>query len=170
MLTKVLKVSFLSGSIASVFMAIYFAVLFFSGVNIFDFAYNLDFWIPLIFLIIAVKLFRDRYNGGVLHFWQGISITFITGTVIGSVLFIFIYLFLGQIYQEEYQEQVNNALRVMNENKAQMTKSLGEDGFEYRRNQLKKLTPLSMGGAKFAWEWILSLIYGLIVTVFFRRK
>ncbi len=81
-----LRISLVFGTIAGVAMVLYFAVQqYMVGDNGLTRMTELDVLITLLCGLFAMGYYRDRKQGGVLHFWQGAIIGIETG-VIGTLL------------------------------------------------------------------------------------
>ena len=94
------------GVIASALLALLFMVLYSMGKHPLFVPLFLDIRLLMlpIFMFIAMKDFRDSQNGGVLHFWQGLTVGFITFTTVAvfTSLFIMLMAEVSGSFLEEY--------------------------------------------------------------------
>lgn len=100
-----LRVSLLFGTVAAVMVLVYFLVLqYLVSTNALTEMTSLDILIVLLCMLFAMGYYRDRLQGGMLHFWQGAIIGIETG-VIGTLLScLFIYLIVKWIDPSSFTE------------------------------------------------------------------
>ncbi len=105
------------GILAAVISMILFLILYYSGKNPLLIPPFLDFRIILypIILVFAIRDFKENKNGGVLHFWQGMSVGLLSILISSFLMAIFIFIF-GIFFEPEFvpeyirlmTEQINN--------------------------------------------------------------
>jgi hypothetical protein len=72
--SKYLRVAYLFGLLGAGLVLLYFFTFYALGANPVREMNRLDLLIILLCTLFAMGYFRDRHNGGVLHFWEGLAV------------------------------------------------------------------------------------------------
>lgn len=110
-----------------------------------------------LFIFFAEKEYKTYKNGGILHFWQGMSIGFFVYTL-ASIVFVFsqiIYFALDTEAVSNYQEA---ALAFLNDRMDIYKEQFGDEGFERQLEDIRTVTK---------WDLILSSTIKKIIAGFF---
>jgi hypothetical protein len=159
------------GLIASLLLALLFVVLFFSGRHPLFIALIYDIRLLLIpaFLFFAMKTFRDSENGGILHFWQGLTIGFITFTSIGLLMGGFIML-MAEYSPAFLDEYISSRLEVL---QLQIGPQNDETSLRVFQEQIDKM-PLTRPfdlAVDYFWKTVLIGIFlNIILAVVLRKQ
>lgn len=81
------------GSLSGIAVVGFYMLLYLAGLNLFGPVSILGIWIPILFIVLATRYYRDHNLGGTMTYGQGLAIGFMT-TIFSVILFgLFFYLF-----------------------------------------------------------------------------
>ncbi len=151
------------GGLAVILSIILFLVLYYFGQNPLLIPPVLDFRIILypIILVFAMREFKEKRNGGILHFWQGMSLGIQMVLIIAFLMALFILVFGSLIepgFISEYIREMMNQVRTMN---AEAVDRIGRETIDRTLEILPSTTILDLAIDYF----IKSLPYGLFLTI-----
>ncbi len=147
-----------------------FLTLYFLGKNPLFYIQPFDFGLIPLFLFLATKDFRDRYNGRVLHFWQGMTAGFFVYLGIALVSSIFIFLFLEWVDCNLVAEFITNRMEMMEKSKDVAAEGLGKEAFEKVYNEVKLTTASVLAVDNFLKKAILGLSFTILISVILRKQ
>lgn len=169
-----LLVPFKYGFIGSLMIILGLIVLFYLGRHPLLLNPILDARIPIYALItfISFKVFRDQYNGGIMHFWQGMAIGLIAYMVmtLGAALFIFIFSGIGNTHFLEEFIRIKSEQLIANKEAYIAAYGVGEEAYNYAIEGLP-LTQASDLALHYIRQSIpIGLFLTIILSVLLRRK
>ena len=159
------------GVIASALLALLFVVLYSMGKHPLFVPLFLDIRLLMlpIFMFIAMKDFRDSQNGGVLHFWQGLTVGFITFTTIAVFVSLFI-MFMAEMSGSFLQEYISARLELLEVNKVQFSEALNEQFVQGQIDALPLTSPFDLA-LDYFWKTIaIGIFLNIILAVVLRKQ
>lgn len=143
-----------------------FLALYYKGMNPMGAASWMGAWIPVVFICLATKRYRDDYNEGFLTYGQGFKTGLMT-TFAASLLFaLLVYIFATLIDHsmlEMYKTEMRNG---MEETKFIFSDEMYERGLE----SIEKLTITTLAYNDFFMKMLGGLVVSLITAAIFRRQ
>jgi hypothetical protein len=151
------------GILAGIISMILFLILYFSGKNPFMIPALLDFRILLypIILVFAIRDFKENKNGGILHFWQGMTVGLLAVLTGAFIMAIFIIVFGGLIQPEILSDYIRQMTEQINSLNEQVRESVGRQAIE---KTLELLPATNIMDLSFDY-FIKSLPYGVFLTI-----
>ena len=128
----------------------------------------IDILLLTIFIFFSIKEFRDRYNSGQLHFWQGVSIGFMTYITIAIISAISI-LILIQIDPELLQNYIESRVAFIKANDATLIEEIDEQAYIDALEGVKKTTALDLVLDDFLKKSIIGLFLTIIIAIILRK-
>lgn len=159
------------GAVASALLMILFVVLFYSGKHPMSIPVFFDIRILILplFMVIAMKDFRDNKNGGVLHFWQGFSIGFITFVMLAIIISFFIMIFVA-IDPDFLQFYINERVNLLIEHRDQLTESIGEETVQLQLDKLPFTTSIDLAIDYFIKTLGIGIFLNIIISIILRKQ
>jgi hypothetical protein len=159
------------GAIASALLALLFIVLYSMGKHPLFVPLFLDvrlIMLPL-FMFVAMKDFRDSQNGGILHFWQGLTAGFITFTTVAVITSLFI-MFMAEVSPNFLPEYISARLELLEGNKAQFSEALNEQFVQGQIDSLPLTRPIDLA-VDYFWKTIaIGIFLNIILAVVLRKQ
>lgn len=158
------------GAIGGVFAILMFFILVMMGkipmisIRLFDFIL-----IPS-FLFLAVKEFKDYYNNRELRFWQGMTVSFFTYTVIGAISGLFIYIYLTYFNNDLFLEFVTHELEKINLNKELIVNQMGEDTYADLVSSMESSEVKHSAWDDFLKKGLVGLFISPVISLFMRTN
>ncbi|MBS0001402.1 MAG: DUF4199 domain-containing protein [Cyclobacteriaceae bacterium] len=151
------------GFLAGIISMLLFLILHYSGKNPFLIPPLFDFRIILypIVLVFAIRDFKENKNGGILHFWQGISVgvqTVLTGALLMAIFILFFGGLIETAMVPDYILEMTEQIKSMNED---VMNSVGSDAIS-RSLELLPTTDIYDLALDY---FIKSLPYGVFLTI-----
>ncbi|MFP4092717.1 MAG: DUF4199 domain-containing protein, partial [Cyclobacteriaceae bacterium] len=128
-----------------------------------------SFLIVPFFVFFSIKEFKKYYNGGFLHFWQGMTLGFVAYMTLALVYSIFLWVYLELIDPDLLQEYVVNRVEMMNVSRDKMVEQLGEETFTEALGQLKNVRPSDMALDAFFRNVFAGMFITIIIAVAMRQ-
>jgi hypothetical protein len=151
------------GSIATLLSIILFLILYYAGQNPLLIPAFLDFRILLfpIFLVFSIREFKENYNSGFLHFWQGFSIGLMVILIIAFLMSVFIWIFGSWVEQEFVSNFIQLSIDQIESARKKIQDAIGEEELTKVLEILPSTTLFDL-----ALDYLLkSLPYGLFLTI-----
>ena len=167
-----LLVPFKYGFLGSFLIILGLLVLFFMGRHPLLLNPVLDARIPIYALIIfiSIKVYKDQYGHGVMHFWQGMVMGMIAYLImsLGAALFIFI---MGEISATNFlDEYIRISTGQLVANKELFIESIGEKTYIDTLAQLPTTKPIHLAVDYLLKSMPIGLFLTIILSVLLRRK
>lgn len=159
------------GSLAGTLIVVYFFVLYFSGISLFDPYYKADFWVTIPMISLGIWYIR-KFND-TLRIWQGLIFGFYVFIVCASIGALFYYIFLTFIDPDFMVNSFNlrlNELEVAKDaaQNPEQVKYLEEAIVEIGRIR-DEATPFDIAMDKILIHYIIGLIVTLVTSILFRK-
>lgn len=165
-----LVVPFKYGMVGGILSIILFLVLYWAGINPLIKGIFFSFFFIPIFIFFSVKEFKKYYNAGFLHFWQGMSIGFITYMIIALVSATFIWIYLDSINTELLREYITDRVGLMDSSRENLVEQLGKDSFEQALSAVKLTTALDMALDDFIRKVAIGFFITTVISVVMRQQ
>ncbi len=167
-----LLVPFKYGFIGSLMIILGLVVMFYMGRHPLLLNPVLDTRIPIYALIIYIsfKIFKEQYNDGIMHFWQGIAIGMIAYTVMSFGAALFIYIFSEFSSSNFLSEYIRIATGQLVDNKDLFIETIGEKTYTDTLAQLPATRSIHIALDYLLKSMPIGLFLTLILSVLMRNK
>ena len=162
-LSPIYKVSIKYGAIAAILSIALFLILYYAGKNPLLIPAFLDFRILLfpIFLVFSIRDFKENFNKGILHFWQGFSIGVLVIGLIALLMALFILIFGSWIEPGFVSGFIQTSIEQIESAREKISTAIGEEELTKVLDILPSTTLYDL-----ALDYFLkSLPYGLFLTI-----
>lgn len=122
-----------------------------------------------VFIFFAQKDFRDHVSGGVLHFWQGMTIGFFVYSAVALLFSVFLgmYLWLDPTLLPTYKE---SALEFLTNQQEMYEEQFGEDGFQVQLDGIEAVTATDLWLSSGVKKIIAGFFVTPVISIILRRK
>lgn len=171
-LNPIYKVSLKFSAIGALFTILLFLILYYSGQHPLLIPAILDFRIILfpIILVFGIREYRERYNHGILQFWQGLSISFLCILNISLSIALFILLFGGLFETSFVNEYIQQSIQNINEAKEILIGSIGQEAVQKSLELLPTTTISDLAIDYFLKSLPYGIFLTIIISLILRRK
>ncbi len=194
---KYLKQIVLFGIVGGILDYVLFVVLYGSGVKALDLSHSLDFWMPLVFILMAIY-YCKKVNYDIISFVQCYLVGLTTSLIFVFIACVLVYVHVAVLDPNYFTDSITFSIQEielemgLGEISADTISStvIDEKGFKYEStvlnskelstsdikrstyaiNQLKETTKELYVLGRFAKLLLPSLAYTLVLSVFFRRS
>ncbi len=163
-----LKYGFFGGLLGIAVMGI----LFYFGTNHPQlFPVFLDFRILLfaVFVFFSIKEFKDYYQAGILHFWQGMIVGITCYLTISLVISLGIAIF-GSVESEYVGRYVSEITAVLEENREALIEKVGEESYRTQMETLPFTSIYDLAIDYMLKSMFIGLFLTIIISVILRRQ
>lgn len=171
----ILQLSLKYGVIGAALNLVVVLILYFSGKHPLLFPFFLDprILIFLIFIYFVIRDYKENFNQGYLHFWQGIILGVVTYTTIGLLgsLFIFTFSRLNPEFLESYISGAMNGMELAKEELLNGPQKVRMTIEEYNRHltALQETSSATLAADYFLKSLFLGFLIPLLYSVLFRK-
>ena len=167
-----LLVPFKYGLIGSLMIILGLIVLFYLGRHPLLLNPILDARIPLYALIIFIsfKIFKEQYNGGIMHFWQGMAIGMLAYTLMATSAALFIYIISKVNSSNFLTEYIRISTGQLVTNKDLFIETIGEKTYTETLAQLPSTQPIHLAVDYLLKSMPIGLFLTIILSVLLRKK
>ena len=167
-----LLVPFKYGLIGSILSILALLVLFYLGKHPLLLNPVMDARLPLFALIIfiSIKVYKEQYSGGIMHFWQGISIGMIAYVLMAFTAALFIFIFSKISSSHFLTEYIRIAMAQLVENKEVFIETVGEKTYIDTLAQLPNTQAIHLAVDYLLKSMPIGLFLTLILSVLLRNK
>lgn len=158
------------GTIAGGLTIILFLVLFLMDVNPLIESRIVDLVLIPIFLYFGLKDFRDYRNGGILHYWQGMTVGVIIYLLMALISSIWILSFLELISPDLLVKYILDRTELLESSKLQIIEQMGEQTFLDSKAELQDITAFDLALDDFLKKSIIGLMLTIMISVILRKK
>lgn len=166
----ILKTALNYGALSGLVSFIVFMVLYWMNLNPLGPASWLGAWVPILFIILATRHYRNYENGGYLFYWTGFRIGFLTACsaafVFGALSWFFVSYVDGEILDRFKQE----SLEAMELTEGMMKSIVGESAFEQSVQSITNMEMIEVTTSDIFNKMLGGLISALIIAAFLRRE
>lgn len=128
-----------------------------------------DLIIFILFVLFSCKEFKSYKNGGILHFWQGMTLGFLTyapATIIFAVG-VAIFFWVDPNLLEDFKVQ---ALQYMEGNKAEFLNDMSEEQFATQLGTIQTVTTTQMISGGAFKKFMAGFFVTPVVAIILRKK
>lgn len=158
-------VSLKYGLFGSGFYILLFFILAYLKDNPYDTIKWADFLLIPLFVFFAVKEYKDIYNNRELRYWQGMTVGFITYTVMAVVAFLFVYLYFGIINPENLLEYKDEKIALVMSQKDRTISEMGEDTYRRTLDSVRAITKINLSLDTFLRKEFIGLFLTIVISV-----
>lgn len=126
------------------------------------------FLIP-VSIFLSIKFFKDYSNSGFLSFAEGMTVGFVTYTLIGLLSTLGIWLIL-QFSPDLFEVIKGQKVDLLSENKEMIISQVGENSFEATRKSIGGLTPWNIALNDGLWKIIPGMFFSIIISIILRKN
>ena len=163
------KGALLYGGILVVFLALGFTGLYLAGQHPVIMGRYLQFILPPAFAFLMLRVFKEQWNGGLLHFWEGMTMGFLYALTIGIGTGFVAYIFVAWVDPELMVQWKALLVEQTELQKQKMGDDFSDTAYTTTLEAIQSATP-----ANIFQDWILKMGgVGLFATSFitiFMRK
>jgi len=167
---QLIRTGVLYGAIGGAIVIVLMLGLYFMGRNPLIDIRIVDVVVLSVFLVFSMREFRDKFNNGALHYWQGVSIGMVTYIVTALISAIFILVFVEFIKPDILQEYVTNRLELLDLNKQQLIDTINADAYEKAVEGVKKTKASDLALDDLLKKSFIGLFLTIIIAVILRKK
>jgi hypothetical protein len=164
------KISIRYGLIGAALIMIMFLVFYFSDENPLQELQMFDLFIIPIFVFFGVKEFRDRYNGELLQYWEGMTTGTIISLLIASITALFLYVFMAWVDTSMLSEHVQLMLNGLEETRDKIVEEMGAESYIESYEKVKDTSMRDIVVDSFAKKIIIGFLITSVVAVVLKRK
>ncbi len=164
-----IKVALKYGIAGGAFFIILFLILYYTNENPLIYSKLIDVFILLIFLVFAIREFRQVYNNGKLHFWQGMSVGILTYIGMAMISAVFIYIITTIVDPQLLTHYIESRMIMLEENKDTLIETINEQAYLKSISGVKNTTAFDLALDDFLKKSITGLIITIAVSVIFRK-
>ncbi len=155
-----------------------FAVLLFSyfilsafGVNpLLDISsFFFDGFIFFWFIYFAQKEYKDYRNDGILHFWQGMTISFFVYAII-SILYLIFLITKMNFDSSVLERYILETTRLLGDQKNMIISRLGQEVFNQQMERVKNITVSEVIFSVFVKKIAVGLLISPVVSIILRKR
>ena len=157
----VLKTALNYGALSGLVSFIVFLILYWMNFNPLGPSSWLGAWVPIIFMVLATRHYRNYENGGFLMYWNGFRISFLTACEAAFVSYID-----GEILDRFKQE----SLEAMELTEGMMKSIMGESAFDQSVQSITNMEMLEVTSGDIFNKMMGGLLCAFIVAAFLRRE
>jgi hypothetical protein len=119
-------------------------------------------------LLLAIKFFKDYGNNGLLSFSEGMTVGFVTYSLIGILSTLGIWLIL-QFSPDLFSAIQQAKWAVLEQNKETIISQVGEPSFLQTQKSLKEISFLDISINDGVWKIIPGLFFSIIISIILRK-
>ena len=128
-----------------------------------------DLAVFFLFIFFAGKEYKDFRNGGILYFWQGISLGFIV-LIPATLLFsIFLFVIFYQ-YPELIEQYREGAKSMVDAQKELYVETFGEEAIQDQYKQIESRQSIDLILRNSGWKVLTGFLVTPVVSIILRRK
>lgn len=154
------------GALSGIASFIVFLAIYFKGMNPLGSVSWIGAWIPIVFICLSTKFYRDHYLSGFMTYGQAMKTGLLTALAASFLFVLLIYIF-ATVIDASIIEQYKNEMRSgMEETKFMFSREMFEQGME----SIEKLTMATISYNDFFMKMIGALLVSLITAAVYRKQ
>lgn len=122
-----------------------------------------------IFIFFSIKEFKDFKNNKQLRFWQGMTVGFVTYTVIAFGAAVFTFIMLEFVDPALMQEYIQDRLQMMAESKESFVEQLGATVYDKTIVDIKAVTAYIIAIDELLKKMLIGMFFTIIISVILRK-
>lgn len=156
----------LVGSLLSV--ALFFIMLFFDKNPLVTNRF-FDFLLLPIFIFFSIKEFKKYHNNGILHFWQGMTVGFLTYLGVAIIFALFIWGYLEWISPALLQDYIADRTALLLNSKQNIIEQFDEETYSKTLADIKMVTAGDLALDDFVKKLITGFFITSVIAIIMRR-
>jgi len=159
------------GALATVLLGLLFIVLYSMGKHPLFVPLFMDIRLVMlpVFMFFAMKDFRDGHNNSELHFWQGLTVGFLTFTTIAVLMSAFVMIF-AEVSGDFLNQYIASRLELLEVNKEQAIEAFSNDFVQEQIDALPLTRPFDLA-VDYFWKTIaIGIFLNIILAVVLRKQ
>ncbi|MDQ3394252.1 MAG: DUF4199 domain-containing protein [Bacteroidota bacterium] len=165
------QTAFKFGLMGGILIALLFAIMVYFDINPLVANKSLDFGFIIvpIFVIFAIKEFRDYRYGGKIKFWQAMILGMLTVSFIALLSAIVVWSFLSLLGDDFLRQYIADRTLLLEEYKPMIIENTSDDVYNNTFDELQNVTPIILAFDDFLKKIFTGLFITLIISVVLRR-
>jgi hypothetical protein len=160
------KTSLHYGALSGIGSFLFYLLLYFAGQNLFGPVTMLGIWIPVLFIVFAIRFYRNGYLGGYITFGRAFLLG-VTTSLFGAALFGLSFYLFGIIYDPGLVE----SYKLMAEDSLEQGKALLSDSmYEKAMDSIELVTMGSLAFSEAFNKVLGGALISLVVALIMKRK
>ncbi|MDX5340318.1 MAG: DUF4199 domain-containing protein [Cyclobacteriaceae bacterium] len=120
-------------------------------------------------VFLAIKFFKEYQNNGYLSFAEGMTVGFVTYTLLGLVSCLGIWIIL--LAMPDFFEVIKESkLQVLKENRETIVSQLGENSYQTTLKSISGLSPWNVALNDGLWKIIPGMFFSIIISIILRKN
>ncbi|MGF1638828.1 MAG: DUF4199 domain-containing protein [Cyclobacteriaceae bacterium] len=156
----------LAGAFVGMFAMLF---LFWLNKNPMIYARYFDVILVPVFVFFAIREFKIYRNQGKLHFWQGMSLGFISYMLISILSGIFVLLLLYGLAPDLFTEYMSNRMALLAESKEEIISSIDANAYAQTLENLQNTKPWHLALDDFLKKSIIGLFLTILFSIILRK-
>lgn len=148
----------------------FFLLLYYGGFHPLGASSMFGAWLPIVFVIIGIRFYRNKECGGTIGYWLAFRAGFLTIVCGGALAALLLYLF-GTVgapdLVDSYKEEM---LQGMEQTESMMRGMFGDKFFDLNVENINKTTLSSIASTDFFNKCLGGAVVSLIAAAFLKRK
>ena len=120
-------------------------------------------------VFLSIKFFKEYSNSGYLSFSEGMTVGFVTYTLLGILSTLGIWLILA-FSPELFEVIKNQKIEVLSQSKETIISQLGENSFQTTQENMKDLSPWDIALNDGLWKIVPGMFFSIIISIIFRKN
>ena len=168
-MNKYLGSAYQFGGIGGILSVVAFLILSFLRSDPTNLGLIFGYVITPISLFLAIKFFKEYTNNGFLSFAEGMSIGFVTYSLIALISGIGIWVIL--LFSSELFAEIKiSKFEVLQQNQETIVSQMGKDSFESTLLSVQNMIPLDVAFNDAIWKVIPGLFFTIIISIILRKN
>lgn len=120
-------------------------------------------------LFLSIKFFKDYANSGFISFSEGMTVGFVTYTLLGLLSTMGIWIILS-ISPDLFELIKTQKIQVLLESKDTIVSQLGENSFLTTEENMKSMSPWDVALNDGLWKIVPGMFFSIIISIIFRKN
>lgn len=120
-------------------------------------------------IFLSIKFFKDYSNSGFLSFSEGMTVGFVTYSLLGLLSTFGIWLILS-FSPELFEIIKNQKLGVLIESRDTIISQLGENSYLTTEENMKEMSPWDIALNDGIWKIVPGMFFSIIISIIFRKN
>ena len=168
-MNKYLKTAYQFGILGGLLSVISFYILSFLNPDPTNLSLVFGYLIVPIAVFLAIKFFKEYQNNGYLSFAEGMTVGFVTYTLLGVVSCFGIWIIL--LFLPDFFEVIKESkLFVLEENKDTIIRQLGGNSYNTTLKSISNLSSWNVALNDGLWKIIPGMFFSIIISIILRKN
>lgn len=168
--TPVFRTALNYGAISGISSFAFFVILYILGASPLGPASWLGAWIPVLFMIMATRQYRDHENGGFISYWTAYRAGFLTAAC-GAFLFaLLLYVFGKVIVPDFLSDYLAESLEAIEQSRKLTEDMFGENIYDEAVRNLEKMTLSRVAAQEFFSKSFGGLLVAFLTAAVLQKK